>query len=67
MNLLSYLGLNPLLVYVMGIQEKGRAATDEEMDRMCQILEEAMEIGCCGFSTQLRANAASSATTTAHR
>ena len=52
-NLLSYLGLNPLLVYVMGIEEKGRAASDEEMARMCQILEEAMEVGCCGFSTQL--------------
>ena len=52
-NLLSYLGLNPLLVYVMGIEEKGRAATDEEMARMCQILDEAMDVGCCGFSTQL--------------
>ena len=44
---------NPLLVYVMGIDEKGRAATDEEMARMCQILDEAMDVGCCGFSTQL--------------
>ena len=51
-NVLALLGLSPLLLNVMGIESKGRSATDAEMERMCEILYEAMEAGACGFSTQ---------------
>ncbi|MXY71425.1 MAG: amidohydrolase family protein [Dehalococcoidia bacterium] len=53
-NLLSYVGLNPLLMYVMGLEEaKNRPATDAERAEMCKLLEEAIEAGGCGLSTQL--------------
>ena len=51
-NVLALFGLNPLLLNVMGIDSKGRSATDAEMQRMREILREAMEAGACGFSTQ---------------
>jgi len=53
-NLLSYVGLSPLMIYVMGQENaKSRAATEEEMSRMCELLREAMDCGACGFSVQL--------------
>ena len=53
-NLLSYVGLNPLLMYVMGLEEaKNRPATDAERAEMCKLLEEAIEAGGCGLSTQV--------------
>jgi N-acyl-D-aspartate/D-glutamate deacylase len=53
-NVLSYVGLSPLMVYVMGLENaKSRGATKEEMDEMCRLLREAMEHGACGFSVQL--------------
>lgn len=53
-NLLSYVGLSPLMIYVMGMEAaKSRAATEEEMNRMCELLTEAMHHGACGFSVQL--------------
>ncbi len=53
-NLLGYVGLNPLLMYVMGLETaKSRAATDDEQAEMCKLLEEALEAGACGFSAQL--------------
>ena len=53
-NLLGYVGLNPLLMYVMGLETaKSRAATDDERAEMCKLLEEALEAGACGFSAQI--------------
>ena len=53
-NLLGYVGLNPLLMYVMGLETaKSRPATDDERAEMCKLLEEAIQAGACGFSAQL--------------
>ena len=53
-NVLSYVGLNPLMMYVMGLEAaKSRAATVDERVEMCRLLSEAMEAGACGFSAQL--------------
>ena len=52
-NLLGYVGLNPLLMYVMGLETaKSRPATDDERAEMCKLLKEAIEAGACGFSAQ---------------
>jgi N-acyl-D-aspartate/D-glutamate deacylase len=46
--------LAPLYGYVVGIDAaKERRATDEELDRMCELLVEAMEVGGCGLSAQI--------------
>jgi N-acyl-D-aspartate/D-glutamate deacylase len=53
-NILSYVGLNPLMMYVMGIEAaKSRPATPEERETMRRLLDEALEAGGCGFSAQL--------------
>lgn len=53
-NLLSYVGLSPLMSYVMGLEAaKGRAATPTERAEMCRLLGEAMDAGGCGFSAQI--------------
>ena len=53
-NVLSYAPLAPLFTYVMGTEEaKSRRPTADELAAMCQLLEEAMEAGACGFSTQI--------------
>ena len=53
-NVLSYVGLNPLMSYVMGMESaKGRTATAAERAEMCRLFEEALEAGGCGFSVQL--------------
>ena len=53
-NLLPYLPMNPLLGYVMGIEQSktGRLATDDEHAAMRRILHEAMDAGACGWSAQ---------------
>ena len=57
-NLLSYVGLNPLMMYVMGLEAaKNRPATDEERHEMCRVLDEALAAGGCGFSAQLLGDA----------
>jgi N-acyl-D-aspartate/D-glutamate deacylase len=54
LNMLAYVGLNPLLMYVMGVEDaKRRGATPSERDQMCRLLDEALEAGACGFSAQL--------------
>jgi N-acyl-D-aspartate/D-glutamate deacylase len=54
LNLLSYVGLNPLMSYVMGHEgAKERAATSAEREEMCRLLSEAMDAGGCGFSAQI--------------
>lgn len=53
-NVMSFVPLSPLYGYVVGIDEaKERRVTDEELDRMCELLVEAMEIGGCGLSAQI--------------
>lgn len=55
-NMLSYVPLNPLVSYVMGIEAaKSRPATETEQDEMCRLFREAMEAGGCGFSAQIGA------------
>ena len=53
-NLLSYVPLNPLLVYVMGLEgaKAGREATPDEMGEMKTLINEAMDAGMMGFSFQ---------------
>lgn len=49
-NVASYVPLNPLLIYVMGLEAaKSRPATPEERARMKQLLHEAMDAGAIGF------------------
>lgn len=53
LNLLSYVPINPLITYVMGIEaSKTRQPTSEEVDRMCELLGEAMDAGGCGWTVQ---------------
>ncbi|MYE10933.1 MAG: amidohydrolase family protein [Gammaproteobacteria bacterium] len=53
-NVLSYMGLAPVMSWVMGQEDaKGRPATAEEQARMGALLSEAMDAGACGFSAQL--------------
>jgi len=53
-NLLPYVPMNPLLGYVMGLEESktGRMPTDEEHATMRRLLNEAMDAGACGWSAQ---------------
>jgi len=53
-NLLPYVPMNPLLGYVMGIDESktGRMPTDKEHAEMRRVLNEAMDAGACGWSAQ---------------
>ncbi|MEM7542234.1 MAG: amidohydrolase family protein [Pseudomonadota bacterium] len=53
-NLLSYVPLNPLLVYVMGLEgaKAGRQATADELGEMKRLIAEAMDAGMMGFSAQ---------------
>jgi N-acyl-D-aspartate/D-glutamate deacylase len=53
-NLVSYIGLNPLMSYVMGHENaKNRPASESERTEMCRLLDEALDAGCCGFSAQI--------------
>ena len=53
-NVMSFVPLAPLYGYVVGIDEaKERRVTDEELERMCRLLVEAMEVGGCGLSAQI--------------
>jgi N-acyl-D-amino-acid deacylase len=53
-NLLPSVPMNPVLGYVMGIEESktGRMPTDQEHAQMRRILHEAMDAGACGWSAQ---------------
>ena len=52
-NVLSYMGLAPVMSWVMGLEDaKGRPATAEEQRKMGALLSEAMDVGACGFSAQ---------------
>jgi N-acyl-D-aspartate/D-glutamate deacylase len=53
-NLLPYVGVNPLLIWVLGLEDAkaGRKPTDQEHAEMARLLHEAMDAGACGWSTQ---------------
>ena len=53
-NVISYVPLTPLYVWVMGFQEaKSRRPTEDELKKMCQLLNEGMDVGACGWSAQV--------------
>lgn len=50
-NVATYLPLNPLLIYVMGVDAaKTRAPDDEEMAEIHRLINEAMDAGAIGIS-----------------
>lgn len=53
-NVLNYVSLNPLLVYVLGLEgaKAGRAATPAELAELKRLLHEAMDAGMMGFGVQ---------------
>ena len=53
-NVLPYVGVNPLLVWVMGLEDAkaGRKPTEAEHAEMARLLHEAMDAGACGWSAQ---------------
>jgi N-acyl-D-amino-acid deacylase len=52
-NILPYVPVSPLLVWVMGLEEaKSRPPTEEEERELCRLLDEAMDAGGCGWSAQ---------------
>jgi N-acyl-D-amino-acid deacylase len=53
LNVIGYVPLSPLLVYVMGLEAaRSRPATAVERKEMQRLLSEAMDAGACGFSLQ---------------
>ena len=51
LNFTAYIGHTALRLYVMGDAAYERAATPEEIDRMCQLVDEALQVGAAGLST----------------
>jgi N-acyl-D-aspartate/D-glutamate deacylase len=52
-NVLTYVPVTPLMVYVMGLEAaRSRPATPAERAEMQRLLHEAMDAGACGFSLQ---------------
>ncbi len=49
-NVGSLVGHTPLRHFVMGAEANQRVATDDEIDRMCGVLAEAIQAGAMGFS-----------------
>jgi N-acyl-D-amino-acid deacylase len=53
LNIVSFLPLSPLMIYVMGMEAaKSRSATRGELQEMKRLLNQAMAAGACGFSLQ---------------
>jgi N-acyl-D-aspartate/D-glutamate deacylase len=50
-NFTAYIGHSALRLYVMGDAAYERAATPDEIERMCALVREAIEFGAAGFST----------------
>jgi N-acyl-D-amino-acid deacylase len=50
-NVGALVGHSTLRYYVLGDESQDRVATDEEIDRMCTLLKEAMNAGAIGLST----------------
>ena len=54
LNLATYVPLTPLYVWVMGLEAaKTRRPTGEELEQMCQLAHQGMEMGACGWSAQI--------------
>ena len=52
-NILPYVPVSPLLVWVMGLEAaKTRPPTEREEREICRLLDEAMDAGACGWSAQ---------------
>jgi N-acyl-D-amino-acid deacylase len=53
-NVLPYVGLTPLMIWVMGMEraKAGEMPTDAEHAEMRRLLHEAMDAGACGWSVQ---------------
>ena len=53
-NVLSYMGLSPTLIWVLGLEraKAGALPTDAEHAEMRKLLHEAMDAGACGWSVQ---------------
>jgi N-acyl-D-amino-acid deacylase len=53
-NVLSYVPLNPLIVYVLGLRDaKQRDASPDEVAELARLLREALDAGACGWSAQV--------------
>jgi N-acyl-D-aspartate/D-glutamate deacylase len=54
MNILPYVPLSPLLIWVMGLEgaKAGRRPTDGEHAELARLLNEALDAGACGWSAQ---------------
>lgn len=54
LNILPYVPVNPLLIWVLGLEraKAGAQPTDAEHAELARLLEEAMEAGACGWSAQ---------------
>jgi N-acyl-D-aspartate/D-glutamate deacylase len=54
MNILPFVPLSPLLVWVMGLDEAktGRRFTEKEEQEVRRLINEAMDMGACGWSLQ---------------
>jgi N-acyl-D-aspartate/D-glutamate deacylase len=50
LNVGALVGHSALRFYVMGKESQERVATDDEIERMCALLEQAMEAGAMGLS-----------------
>jgi N-acyl-D-aspartate/D-glutamate deacylase len=50
-NFTAYIGHTAVRLYVMGDAAYERAATAQEIERMCQLVREAIEAGAAGYST----------------
>ena len=53
-NVCGFIGHIPLRLFVMGKDAWERAATPQEIERMCTILDEAMKNGCMGLSSNFQ-------------
>jgi N-acyl-D-amino-acid deacylase len=51
LNFTAYIGHSAVRLYVMGDAAYERAATADEVERMCALVREAIEAGAAGFST----------------
>lgn len=53
-NLLPYVPVGPLLVWVMGLEDAkaGRMPTASEHQEICRLFEESLDAGGCGWSAQ---------------
>ena len=53
-NIVPYVPLSPIMISVMGLEDakSGRMPTDIEHSEMCRILEESLDAGGCGWSSQ---------------